>query len=90
MTSSESRVDPLVPIDSCMSPSRPTNQRRRSLSVSTSPFHDQHAIDSCILPSKRTLSHKDIPRQWDLDSWRRGKRPRTQHFSVCPNFPNLF
>ncbi|KAH8988895.1 hypothetical protein EDB92DRAFT_989507 [Lactarius akahatsu] len=70
-----------------MSPYRPANQRRRSLSVSTSPFHDQHAIDSC-LPSKRTLSRKDIPRQWDLDSWRRGKRPRTQRFSPLPTSPN--
>lgn len=71
-----------------MSPSRPTNQRRRSLSVSTSPFHDQHAIDSCILPSKRTLSRKDIPRQWDLDAWRRGKRPRTQQFPPPPMTPS--
>ncbi|KAI9460903.1 hypothetical protein BJY52DRAFT_236308 [Lactarius psammicola] len=67
-----------------MSPYRPVNQRRRSLSVSTSPFHDQHGIDSCLLPSKRTLSRKDFPRQWDLDSWRRGKRPRTQQFSPFP------
>ncbi|KAF8271419.1 hypothetical protein EI94DRAFT_583360 [Lactarius quietus] len=71
-----------------MSPYRPTNQRRRSHSVSTSPFHDQHAIDPCLLPSKRTLSRKDIPPQCDLDSWRRGKRPRTQQFSPFPTTPS--
>jgi hypothetical protein len=74
----------------CMSPHRPTNRRRRSLSVTTSPFHDQNAVDSCLLPTKRSLSRKDIPRQWDLDSWRRGKRPRTQQFSVCPIVCDLF
>ena len=68
-----------------MSPYRPSNQRRRSLSVSPSSFHNHLCIDSCHPPAKRTHSRKDFPRQWDLDSWRREKRPRTQQVSVCPN-----
>ncbi len=65
-----------------MSPCRPSHQRRRSLSVSPSIYHDHLCIDSCHPPAKRTHSRKDLPRQWDLDSWRREKRPRTQHTSV--------
>ncbi|KAI0304909.1 hypothetical protein BC826DRAFT_1100670 [Russula brevipes] len=64
-----------------MSPHRPSNQRRSSLSVSPSAFHDQFRIDLCHPPTKRTHSRKELPRQWDLDSWRRGKRPRTQQVS---------
>ncbi|KAF8481157.1 hypothetical protein DFH94DRAFT_692190 [Russula ochroleuca] len=64
-----------------MSPYRPTNQRRRSLSVSPSTFHNHLCIDSCHSPAKRTHSRKDPPRHWDLDSWRREKRPRTQQNS---------
>ncbi|KAI0257579.1 hypothetical protein BJV78DRAFT_1278079 [Lactifluus subvellereus] len=67
-----------------MSPYRPSNQRRRSLSVSPSTFHDQHCIDLCHPPTKRVHSRKDLPRQWDFDSWRHGKRLRTQRFSNEP------
>jgi len=67
-----------------MSPYRPSNQRRRSLSVSPSSSHDQHCIDLCHPPTKRVHARKDLPRQWDFDSWRRGKRPRTQRFSNEP------
>jgi len=64
-----------------MSPYRPSNQRRRSLSS----FHDQLCIDICPSPTKRTLSRKDhLPRQWDLESWRRGKRARTQQTTSLP------
>ncbi len=72
-----------------MSPYRPSNQRRRSLSVSPSALQDKFCIDLCHLPAKRAHSRKDLPRQWDLD-WRRGKRPRTQQISVRTNICSLF
>jgi len=81
---------PLIDSITCMSPYRPSNQRRRSLSVTPSSFHDQLCIDLCHPPAKRTHSRKDLPRQWDLDSWRRGKRPRTQQISVRPTICRLF
>lgn len=65
-----------------MSPHRPSDQRRRSLSVSPSIYHNHLCIDSC---HKRTLSRKNLPRQWDLNSWRHEKRPRTHHTPVCAN-----
>jgi len=68
-----------------MSPYRPSNQRRRSLSVSPPSFHDQLCIDLCHPPTKRSLSRNDhLPRQWDLESWRRGKRARTQKTTSLP------
>jgi hypothetical protein len=73
-----------------MSPYRPTNQRRRSLSVSPLNIRDQHCIDLCLPSVKRTRSRKDLPRQWDLDSWRCRKRPRTQQVSVRTNVCRLF
>lgn len=73
----------LALIDSitCMSPYRPSDQRRRSLSVSPSNYHNHLCYDSCHSPAKRTLSRKNLSRQCDLDSWRREKRPRTHHTS---------
>ncbi|KAI0307782.1 hypothetical protein B0F90DRAFT_1813180 [Multifurca ochricompacta] len=70
-----------------MSPYRLSSQRRRSFSVSASTVHDHHCIDLCH-PSKRVHSRKDLNRQWDLDSWRRGKRPRTQQFTPFSAAPN--
>ena len=83
MTSDEAGRLTLIDSITCMSPYRPSNQRRRSLSVSPSIYHNHLCNDSCHSQAKRTLSRKNLPRHWDLESWRREKRPRTHHTSVC-------